>query len=416
MTACGKAITDCVRKNIKVCSDMKRFLAAFLALLTSLTLIACGSGPAKATDPTTFPTAATDPTTETEDPYRYRTHLQTLLDQRNLPALKSRGEMLDILQREVYGYIPAKPENLKFTVHKNVVSNYCGGKAEIRRIIVECTVNGRPFSFPFRMAIPKNAEKVPFFVHIAFSLDENARYQPTEELVKSGFAVLFFDYEDVTTDDGDFTNGLAGVLYPDGKRENTDAGKIAMWAWAAHRVLDYAETISDQLDMSRSIVCGHSRLGKTALLAGATDERFAFTYSNNSGSTGAALARRKKRETVERICSVFPFWFCTNYQQYRNREPWMPFDQHYLLACIAPRKLLVGSAFNDTTADPISEQLACYAASPAFRNGFKCEYWALTGEEYFEGDIGYHLRAGDHSFSKEDWRKLMKFVNYHTAD
>ena len=393
---------------------MKRIFALVLAMVTLFTLAACGKGPGKVTDPTELPTTVTDPTAEPTDPNSGRTKLQPLLEQRNLPELKSREEMLDILQREVYGYIPAKPTDLTFTVEKNVVSNYCAGKANLNQVTAKCTVNGQPFEFKFRTAIPKSTEKVPFFVHIGFSSSES-RFQPTEELIDNGYAVLFFYYEHITTDDKDFTNGLAGCLYPDGKRGPTDAGKIAMWAWAAHRVLDYAETLSDKLDMSRSVVCGHSRLGKAALLAGATDERFAFTYSNNSGSTGAAIARRKMGETVDRICSVFPFWFCTNYQQYRNREPFMPFDQHYLLACIAPRKVLVGSAFNDTNADPISEQLACLAASPAFQNGFKCEYWAMTGEEYFEGDIGYHLRAGSHYFSREDWQKLIKFVNYHTG-
>ncbi len=92
----------------------------------------------------------------------------------------------------------------------------------------------------------------------------------------------------------------------------------------------------------------------------------------------------------------------------------MPFDQHYLLACIAPRKVLVGSAAKDSTADPISEQLACLAASPAFENGFVCDGVAKPGDEFFEGDIGYHMREGTHYFHREDWLKLIKFVEYHT--
>ncbi|MBQ2859273.1 MAG: hypothetical protein IJE82_02830, partial [Alphaproteobacteria bacterium] len=132
----------------------------------------------------------------------------------------------------------------------------------------------------------------PFFVHVNFRDLNPDRYMPTEELIDNGFAVLSIYYNDVATDDGDFTKGLAGVLYPDGKRKtDTDCGKIAMWAWAAQRALDYAETIPQKLDMKRSVVCGHSRLGKTALLAGATDERFAFSYSNDSGCSGAAIAR-----------------------------------------------------------------------------------------------------------------------------
>ena len=80
----------------------------------------------------------------------------------------------------------------------------------------------------------------------------------------------------MTKDNDDFRDGLAGVLFENGVRGADDAGKIAMWAWGAHRVMDYAETLTDMLDLGCATVCGHSRLGKTALVAGAMDERFAF--------------------------------------------------------------------------------------------------------------------------------------------
>ena len=97
------------------------------------------------------------------------------------------------------------------------------------------------------------------------------------------------------------------------------------------------------------------------------------------------------------------------------REMEMPFDQHYLLASIAPRHVLVGSASADDNADPVSEQLGCLAASPAFENGFVCDGVALVGDEFLEGDIGYHLRKGAHYFSRQDWQKLIKFINIHSA-
>jgi len=144
---------------------------------------------------------------------------------------------------------------------------------------------------------------------VNFRDDNPDRYQPTEEIIDNGFAVLTVCYKDVTSDDGDFTNGLAGVLFPDGKRGADDSGKISMWAWAASRLLDYAETLSDKLDLEKSVVCGHSRLGKTALVAAMFDSRFKFSYSNDSGCSGAALARGTTGETVEDICDRFPFWF-----------------------------------------------------------------------------------------------------------
>ena len=338
---------------------------------------------------------------------------EKLLKERNLPPLQSREEMLDILQREVYGFLPPKPDSVSWTVEEDVVKKFCAGKAVLNKITVTSQMGDRTFSFPCQLAMPTAEGKHPFFVHINFRDAVPDRYMPTEELIDNGFAVFSFCYNDVTGDNGDFSDGLAGVLYGGRERKPDDAGKLAMWAWAAHRIMDYAQTL-DRLDMTRAIVCGHSRLGKTALLTAATDRRFTFAYSNDSGCSGAAVTRQKQGETVKKICDRFPYWFCENYKQYADREGEMPFDQHYLLACIAPRKVLVGSASEDVWADPASEQLCCAAAAPAFPQGFVCDKFpADTGDEFFLGDIGYHLRRGMHYFSREDWQKLIKFVNIH---
>jgi hypothetical protein len=252
-------------------------------------------------------------------------------------------------------------------------------------------------------------------VHIGFGEKLFASYQPTEELVERGYAVLSFHYNDVTSDDGDFTNGLAGIFYPEGKRNPSDAGKIALWAWAAQRVMDYAESRTDVLDLSRATVCGHSRLGKTALFTAATDERFAFAYSNDSGCSGAAIARGNTGEQIESICRVFPFWFCENYKQYAADPATAPFDQHFLLASIAPRKVMVGSAAQDGWADPVSEFLSCVAAADAFAGGFVCDDRLPQVDDCFiDGDVGYHLREGLHYFSRTDWHRLIQFVHQHS--
>lgn len=344
--------------------------------------------------------------------------MMDMITQREIPQLLSRQKMLCAMLENVYGILPPVPSELSFEVERDVIPNFCAGKAICNKVTATCDMNNQTFSFPFYVTMPTDPKKHPFFIHINFRPDVTDRYQPTEELIDHGFAVLSFCYNDITKDNGDFTDGLAGVLYPEGiRKKSTDAGKIAMWAWAAHRVMDYAQTRGDVLDLSCAIVCGHSRLGKTALLAAATDERFAFAYSNNSGCTGAAISRKKQGETISKICASFPYWFCEKYQEYAGKEQQMPFDQHFLVACIAPRKVLIGSASEDLWADPVSEQLCCLAASPAFENGFiSSGEIAKIGEEFFEGDIGYHLRKGLHYFSREDWNKLINYVKMHYND
>lgn len=340
--------------------------------------------------------------------------LNELLKERNIPALLPKEEALEILQREEYGFLPDKPTDISFAVEENLIPRFCTGNAELHRVTASCTVRGKPFSFPFSAVLPTDGQRHPFFIHINFRDAVPDRYMPTEELIDNGFAVLSFCYKDISSDDGDFTDGLAGLLFEDGKRGPSDAGKIALWAWAAHRVMDWAQTRTDILDLTQGVVCGHSRLGKTALLTAATDPRFAYAYSNDSGCSGAALARGTRGETVRDICSVFPFWFCENYLRYVDNESQMPFDQHDLIAAIAPRRVLVGSAAEDYWADPLSEQLACLAASPAFEHGFEgSDRPAQTGEAFLAGDIGYHLRRGRHYFSRADWHQLIRFVHLH---
>lgn len=338
--------------------------------------------------------------------------MKELIQKRGLPQLLSRQEMMDILVKEEYGYLPAKPENLQFEILKTNL-RICAGKAVLRAMRCTCEVNGKTFSFPFQTVIPVAEGEHPFFVHCSFESPCDY-YIPLEEMIDQGYALLSVCYKNITSDDWDFTNGLAGILYENGERKPHDPGKIAMWAWALQRVMDYAQTMGDVLDLSRACVTGHSRLGKTALFAGMTDERFAYVYSNNSGCSGAAISRGKVGEDVKFICGKFGYWFCENYFKHGEDVANMPFDQHYLVASIAPRKVLIGSASEDEWADPLSEQLCCFAASAAFEKPFVCpDRLAEIGETFFEGDIGYHLRKGAHNFSRVDWLRLIQFVNSH---
>jgi hypothetical protein len=198
--------------------------------------------------------------------------IKELLEKRNLPPLQSRDAMLDLLQREVYGYLPPKPDKLSWKKEENTIKRYFAGKATMNEAVLTAHLGVNEFSFSIKYVLPTAPGPHPFFIHINFRPDVPDRYQPTEELVDHGYAVFTFCYQDITADNGDFSDGLAGVLFDDGKRGLSDSGKIALWAWAAHRVLDFAMTF-DCLDHQRAIVAGHSRLGKTALLAAAKANR-----------------------------------------------------------------------------------------------------------------------------------------------
>ena len=182
----------------------------------------------------------------------------------------------------------------------------------------------------------------------------------------------------------------------------------------ASRALDYLE-IDKNVDASRVAVIGHSRGGKAALWAGATDPRFALVSSNCSGSTGAALSRGKTGETITQINTQFPHWFSTKYKSFNNHPEALPLDQHWLLAAVAPRLLYVVSAHEDGWADPESEFLGAVAASPAYellgQKGLVTSNLAQTDVPLTEGRIGYHRRTGKHGLTLWDWGRLMDFAD-----
>ena len=146
-----------------------------------------------------------------------------------------RSEIRDILQRELFGYMPPQPDEVFFEElpPKSYYHTFCAGKAIIKQIIIHTKLMGKAFSFPMWAVIPKGKKNLPFFIHINFRPDVPDRYMPTEEIIDNGFAVFSFGYEDVTTDNMDFGNGLAGVIYGGRERVGSDCGEIPMWAWAA---------------------------------------------------------------------------------------------------------------------------------------------------------------------------------------
>ena len=324
-----------------------------------------------------------------------------------------REEILDILRREEYGYSPAKPDTVKGTV-RDIDAKCCSGHARIETVDISFATETGQFSFPIQFFVPQNGKKNPLFLLINFRPEAYDKYFPAEEIIDNGFALAVVYYQDITSDNGDFTDKLAGAYRR--KNNGTDWGKISMWAWGASRALDYLLT-REEVDCKNTAVIGHSRLGKTALWCAAQDDRFRFAFSNDSGCAGAALERVKHSgaETIEIITRVLPYWFCENYYQYAKNVEAMPFDQHFLIGAIAPRFVGVVSASLDAWADPYSEQLCCVEASPAWEihglRGFSGPQTpAKVGDSFQQGNIAYHLRDGIHFLGRADWLNYMAFM------
>jgi hypothetical protein len=333
-----------------------------------------------------------------------------------------RPEILELFRKHVYGRVPKARYEKRFEVVKSD-PNAMSGAATLKEVRITISRGRSSLSINLVLFIPNQAQKpVPVFLLICNRGLENidptrerkSEFWPAEAAIARGYAIAAFYNADVDPDKNDgFKDGVHGLL--DGGSRPPDAwGSIAAWAWGASRVMDYFETDSD-LARDKIAVIGHSRGGKAALWAGAEDERFSLVVSNDSGNTGAALSRRRfeGKETVARINTGFPHWFCETYKSYNDREDALPIDQHMLAALIAPRAVAVGSAEQDLWADPRGEYLSLVHAAPVYRLFGRQGIGATSMPEIgapLHGDAAhYHIREGTHNLTLVDWQSYMDF-------
>lgn len=363
-----------------------------------------------------------------------------------------RPEILALFQKEVYGRSPEPPANVVAKVLETS-DHALDGKAIRKQVRLQLSRGERQVAIDILIYLPAKAQgPVPTFLTLNFFGNHTVHKDPAIILSKSwmraskekgvvnnrateasrgtsasrwavdmilqrgyGLATIYYGDIDPDYDDG-FENGVH-ALYP--KPAKDEWGSIATWAWGLSRALDYFET-DEQIDHKRVAVMGHSRLGKTSLWAGAQDERFAMTISNNSGCGGAALSRRAFGETVNRINTSFPHWFCDNFLKYNGNENACPVDQHMLVALIAPRPVYIASAEGDRWADPRGEFLTGYYAAPVYRllgtDGLGDVKEMPKLNEPVMHAIGYHIRRGKHDVTDFDWQAYLDFADQHLRD
>lgn len=324
-------------------------------------------------------------------------------------------EMLSLFENNAYGIFPSVYGKTEYT-ETIADEDACAGNCRLFRTVISAATPEGVFSFPVHRYVIKNRTDVPTFLLINFYRDTINEYCPVEEITDNGFNLVYVYYKDITSDDIAYDNGL-NAHFP--RIKDNSPGKISLWAWALSRVVDVISALPET-DSENIAVIGHSRLGKTALWCGANDERIKYVISNDSGSMGASLeyGKHDNAETQKRISEVFPFWFCNKFNKDRLNGVDAVFDQHMLLALSSPRYLAVSSAEEDRWADPSNEFAACKEADCFWKasgaEGFVCEdEIPQTGKEYLAGSIAYHLRAGTHFLSRNDWNFYMNFIRTH---
>jgi hypothetical protein len=332
-------------------------------------------------------------------------------------------EILKLFEDNVYGEMPKDIDNLSYEI-TNDKSDAMNGKAHLKEVTITVSKGVNFVDINLILFTPTNVKRAPVFLLINNRGKENtdptreakSGFWPAEMLIDSGYAVAAFHVGDAAPDNaGTYQNGVLR-LYPEIQGKANGMKAIGSWAWAASRVLDYFKMDPD-VDFARVNLVGHSRGGKAALWAGAQDERFAMIFSNCSGNTGAAPARRAVGESVKDINTRFPHWFCDNYKRFNDDVTALPVDQQMLIALIAPRPVYTTSATEDIWADPVGSYLSIVEAQSVY--AFYQKKSALTpgpptpNTPITYSILGYHNREGIHNLTPYDWSCFIRFASYH---
>ena len=341
---------------------------------------------------------------------------------------RRRQEILKLFEREMYGRLPPKPEVMPFELLKDELTQDRFARRRTYRQWFRADKSGPHVDW--LVLIPVHAEgKVPVFLHLNYKGNDliasgrtNHYVLPWEMLIANGYAFMSACYQDITADrippkETEDHKAFDGVHELWGYRDpkcSDNTGALMTWAWGLMRGLDLAEALPE-IDASRNVVIGSSRLGKAALLAGAYDDRFKVVIPNQTGAGGVQLMKREYGENAKAQRLMFPHWYCSAYWKYENDPRSQQFDQHLLLACVAPRNLLL-ECYHKKWFDPRGEFLAAKAAAPVWKflnvDTFESDRLpAAYDESFLKPPFGYVTRTECHGLSPYDWKWALEFAN-----
>lgn len=359
-----------------------------------------------------------------------------------------RPELRELFQEYVYGPMPSCPIDMEWH-QRHANENYLDGKATLREFDVSCQLKvNRGARFRLLVITPQaSAAPLPAILGLnrmgnhtlvddpgvtlpdgwvpatgaaaednrAKDADRNsrARQWPIQTILERGYALAGFYPGELFPDRADSTFLPAEERASDG----TTVKALAAWAWAAQRALDVLRELP-RIDSDSVGVFGHSRRGKTALLAAAYDERFALAIPHQAGCGGTAPSRTRnpEAETLTAINDRFPHWFCGRFKTFNDRPPELPVDQHELVALLAPRPVLLTAADDNQWADPTGQFHMLMAADPVYRlldvSGLADDTMPPIGR-LSAGRLGYFQRKGKHATTEEDWQAFFAFTDKH---
>jgi hypothetical protein len=322
--------------------------------------------------------------------------------ERDLQALRAAAQAWPSIRQKwcttivegLYGGLPPPMPRTQWTLlHRAPASAYGGGTLESWQLAIGIN---REICFVMQRLVPAGRSR------FATVVSGDACWPAPNDAARShaieqGIGLVWFNRTEIA-EDLPPSLGLptrAATIYQLHPRANF--GAIAAWAWAYHRVVDALVEI-DSTNADQIVLTGHSRGGKAALLAGATDPRIWLTHANNAGAAGAASQQVTSAgcETLTDLARTFPHWLARNWASQPEQIATWWVDQALLLACIAPRKVFITQASDDLWANPAGTEHAVRTAQAVY---------ALVAPNAAE-QVHLHTRNGGHALCDADWLAL----------
>jgi hypothetical protein len=359
-----------------------------------------------------------------------------------------RPEILAFYREQIYGRIPANAPKVTWEVAETDPAAR-GGTAVTKRVVGRMGERPDGPRMNLTVYLPAGAKgPVPMLLSLSFGFGPGERgrpvakaaprggtapakgeaakkgagpggFDPVGEVLARGWGYASLPYNEIQPDRADRWNqGVIGLTLKAGQTRPApdEWGTIGAWAWGTSRAIDHLES-DPSIDRGRIAIMGMSRLGKTALWAGAQDERVAAVFSVVSGEMGAALIRRDWGETLDDMAQNFSWQFAGNLQKWAGRWDELPVDQHMLIALCAPRPVYVNGGLTDQWSDPVGEFQAMVAAGPVYRlvGGKDLGVTALPPLDtpVIGGDLAFHYHSGGHTAVPADWKAFLDFAERH---
>lgn len=368
------------------------------------------------------------------------------LDIQRLMTSDGRAEAMKLLEDTLYGPWPAGLP-VAISDWRMINPDYLEGRGTLEELDITIGNGDGARTFQLVAAFPGGAHSLPLVLSQTFS--SNCATFPGEAVTSEdgdpctvrdfgmvgSFIVksLFGEYIAEAPVDRYFDEGFvyasfhAGDFIPDSAQrapaalaslggEINPTSTLMAWAYAFSAAMDVLEA-DTRVDTRHTSIMGHSRHGKAALLAAIWDTRIEAVIAHQSGFGGSSLSRSTTGETLSRMQRTYPHWLAPDAAKYAARPELLPYDQHLVLALVAPRRLFLGNARRDVWSDPNSSFRAAEAASAAWEASGVQGLNAGGMKEFDPTDgIVWWMRPGGHSIVEEDIDAFLRFLKARTGN